>query len=152
MQCEAHYYTFYLNKNITLPSEGDIILNKKNQIENSKEQKNQEKYSIKLNEIKQKQGIIQESNNKEGRLNSSRSIIKNRNRKDQNVNVSTTANEIIGYWPKRDDFDVEYLNDAELEIAEIEFTEENTPNEIELMENMLRVYNNELLEREKRKK
>lgn len=96
--------------------------------------------------------MIQEICNKEGRFNSSRSIIKNRNRKDQNANINTTANEIIGYWPKREDFDIEYLNDAELEIAEIEFQDDNTQTEKDLKLNMLKVYNSELDEREKRKR
>jgi len=105
-----------------------------------------------LNEVKQKQGVIQEMNNKEGRFNSSRMIIKNRNRKDQNVNIHTSANELIGYWAKREDFDIEYLNDAELEIAEIEFQDDNTQTEKDLKLNMLKVYNAELEERERRKK
>lgn len=34
---------------------------------------------------------------------------------------SNTAAEIVGYMPKRGDFDVEYDNDAELLLAEMEF-------------------------------
>ncbi len=152
LQCEAHYYSFYLNKNSNIPQEKDIILKKNNLIEKSRDEENKERYENILNEVKLKQGVIQESSNKEGRFNSSRSIIKNRNRKDQNANINTSANEIIGYWPKREDFDIEYLNDAELEIAEIEFQDDNTQSEKELKLNMLKVYNAELEERERRKR
>lgn len=152
LQCEAHYYSFYLNSESGIPLETDMILKKNNEIDKNKDSENQEKYQNILAEIKHKQGVIQESNNKDGRFNSSRSIIKNRNRKDQNANINTTANEIVGYWPKREDFDIEYLNDAELEIAEIEFQDDITQSEKDLKLNMLRVYNNELLERERRKK
>ncbi len=34
--------------------------------------------------------------------------------------------EIVGYMPKRSDFEVEYDNDAELLLAEMEFTDEDT--------------------------
>ena len=81
--------------------------------------------------------------------NRSRSIVKNRNRKDQTTIKS--ASEVIGYWPKRGEFDVEWSNDAELEIAELEFLDDDTEKEKELKLNALKIYNNELDEREKRK-
>jgi transcriptional adapter 2-alpha len=90
------------------------------------------------------------TSNKDNKNNRSRSLAKNRNRKDQ-VPINS-ASEILGYWPKREEFDIEYLNDAELEIAELEFLENDTPEEIKLKHNVLKVYNAQLEEREKRKK
>ena len=41
---------------------------------------------------------------------------------------SNSASEIVGYMPLRGDFDVEYDNDAELLLAEMEFTGNNIGN------------------------
>lgn len=90
------------------------------------------------------------NSNKDPKNHTSRSIVKNRNKKDQ-INI-TSASEIVGFWPKREEFDNEYLNDAELEIAEIEFMEDDTKSEIDLKLNVLKVYNKQLEEREKRKR
>lgn len=62
------------------------------------------------------------------------------------------AAEIVGYMPLRGDFDVEYDNDAELLLAEMEFGAEDTPEEIELKFKVLDIYNSRLDERIKRKK
>ena len=103
-----------------------------------------------MEEIKKNQGKIPEMNsNKDPKNHSSRSIVKNRNKKDQNS--ITSASEIVGFWPKRDEFENEYLNDAELEIAELEFLDDETKSDIELKLNVLKIYNKQLEEREKRK-
>jgi transcriptional adapter 2-alpha len=41
---------------------------------------------------------------------------------NQTKEGSNSASEIVGYMPLRGDFDVEYDNDAELLLAEMEFT------------------------------
>lgn len=104
-----------------------------------------------MEESRKNQGSIPELNsNKDPKNHSARSIVKNRNKKDQhNIN---SANEIVGFWPKRDEFENEYLNDAELEIAELEFQDDDTKSEVELKLNVLKVYNKQLIEREKRKR
>ena len=141
-----------------VPSEKDVIVKKKNVIDNKKANENRMKRESLIEDLKKKQGVLYEpSQNKEGRVNtnnnnSSRSIIKNRNRKDQKDNSNVTSKEVLGFWHKRDDFDIEYLNDAELEIAELEFPEDISPEEKEIKLRMLRVYNAEIEEREKRKK
>lgn len=70
----------------------------------------------------------------------------------QNKESEGNASEIVGYMPLRGDFDVEYDNDAELLLAEMEFTEDDTPAEIELKFKVLDIYNARLDERIKRKK
>ncbi|EKX73837.1 transcriptional adapter 2 protein, putative [Theileria equi strain WA] len=60
--------------------------------------------------------------------------------------------QIIGYWPLRGDFDIEYDNDAELILADMEFRPEDTPEQIELKLNVIEIYNSKLDERIYRKK
>lgn len=60
-------------------------------------------------------------------------------------------NDILGYMPLRRDFDVEYDNEAELFLAEMEFNESDDNNEIELKKKILEIYNKRLDERVKRK-
>lgn len=142
LECEAHYYKFYYR------SSDDFIPNEKI-AKNKEENSDIEKEYIK--KLSQSQGKIPEfTSNKDNKNNRSRSLVKNRNKKDQNTIQS--ASEILGYWPKREEFDIEYLNDAELEIAELEFLDDDTKDERELKMNVLRVYNAQLEERERRKK
>ena len=54
--------------------------------------------------------------------------------------------------PLRADFDIEYDNDAELFLAEMEFTEEDSEQEISMKKKILEIYNKRLDERLKRKK
>lgn len=53
--------------------------------------------------------------------------------------------------PLRGDFDVEFDNDAELLLAEMEFNEDDKPGEIEMKYKILDLYNARLDERIKRK-
>ena len=55
------------------------------------------------------------------------------------------------YWPKREEFDIEYLNDAELELSELEFHDDDTKEERNAKMKILQIYNRELDERAKRK-
>ena len=79
-------------------------------------------------------------------------MIKNRRRKDKTGEpIANTPKEINGFLSKREDFDVEYNNDAELMISDIEFYEDDTQADIDLKLKMLAIYNSELEERNKRK-
>lgn len=53
--------------------------------------------------------------------------------------------------PLREEFDVEYDNEAELLLAEMEFLNEDIPEEIKIKNNILEIYNKRLEERAKRK-
>lgn len=150
-ECEAHYYTFYYKEEGSyLPNEKEIILKLRDgTIIPGRNDKNKEKES----EVKigLPQGSIPEfTTAKDNKNNRSRSIVKNRNKRDQSE--ISSASEILGYWPKREEFDVEFVNDAELEIAELEFLDDDTESEKNLKLNVLKVYNLQLEEREKRKK
>ena len=54
--------------------------------------------------------------------------------------------------PRRGDFDMEWDNDAEKSIAEMEFTSDDTKDDRELKLDVIRIFNAKLDEREKRKK
>jgi len=69
----------------------------------------------------------------------------------QAKDTSSSASEIIGYMPLRGDFDFEYDNEAELLLAEMEFNEDDKPEEIQLKQKILEIYNARLDERIKRK-
>ncbi|EGR31009.1 hypothetical protein IMG5_119510 [Ichthyophthirius multifiliis] len=61
------------------------------------------------------------------------------------------VSETIGYMPLRGDFEVEYDNDAELLLAEMEFNDDDKPNELAMKYKLLEIYNARLDERVKRK-
>jgi len=158
LPCEAHFYNYYVqNTENPFPITDKIIIGQESAtrfdivINESMNKTNQDEEEEKRGFIISNKGSIPDFNsNKESKNIRSRSLVKNRNRKDQK-NIYT-AEEILGYWPKREEFDVEYLNEAELEIADLEFLEEDTQEEIDLKLNVLRVYNMHLEEREARKK
>ena len=58
----------------------------------------------------------------------------------------------MGYLPKRGDFDQEYDMDAELLLADMEFFEEDTEENIQLKNSVIELYNARLDERIRRKK
>lgn len=161
LQCEAHYYNFYYKSETDrLPDAKDFIIKRDcSNIRNSTEisiidsirKENEDKEMKKIEEISKNQGKIPELiPNKDNKNNRSRVVAKIRNKKDQTT--VTSASEILGYWPKREEFDIEFLNDAELEIAELEFLDDDTESERNLKLNVLKIYNAQLEEREKRKK
>ena len=60
--------------------------------------------------------------------------------------------EIAGYMPKRGDFDIEYDNDAELLLADLEFEDHDTPEDRKLKLKMLDIYEQKLKVREQMRK
>jgi transcriptional adapter 2-alpha len=63
-----------------------------------------------------------------------------------------SGSELAGYMPLRGDFDVEYENEAELILADMEFSEDDHATERELKLKVIEIYNAKLDERERRKK
>lgn len=59
--------------------------------------------------------------------------------------------ELVGFMPRRGDFDIEHENDAEVAIAEMEFLETDTEQEKQLKIQVLQIYYQKQTEREKRK-
>ncbi|KAJ1673841.1 Transcriptional adapter ada2 [Spiromyces aspiralis] len=62
-----------------------------------------------------------------------------------------TNHEIAGYMPGRLEFETEYENDAEQNIKDMAFNEDDSPEDIELKHMMLGIYNNKLDRRIDRK-
>ncbi|KAJ1921426.1 Transcriptional adapter ada2 [Mycoemilia scoparia] len=62
-----------------------------------------------------------------------------------------TNHEIAGYMPGRVEFETEYENDAEQHIKDMTFNEDDTPEDTELKQIMLEIYNNKLERRIERK-
>lgn len=59
--------------------------------------------------------------------------------------------EFAGYMPLRKDFEIEYENDIEMYLADLEFYEDDKAEDIEIKLKQLEVYNKVLDEREERK-
>ncbi|KEH22976.1 putative transcription factor MYB/SANT family [Medicago truncatula] len=74
------------------------------------------------------------------------------NKPKSSRNDSPSLVEASGYNPKRQEFDIEYDNDAEKLLADMEFNDSDTADEIEIKLRMIRIYNRRLDERERRKK
>jgi len=59
--------------------------------------------------------------------------------------------DLVGYMPRRVDLDIEWDNDAELILAEMEFSSADSPEDRALKIKVIEIYNSRLDEREKRK-
>ncbi|DAZ98929.1 TPA: LOW QUALITY PROTEIN: hypothetical protein N0F65_001368 [Lagenidium giganteum] len=68
------------------------------------------------------------------------------------TNIPASGSDLAGYMPLRGDFDVEYDNEAELILADMEFSPDDHATERELKLKVLEIYNCKLDERERRKK
>lgn len=68
-----------------------------------------------------------------------------------NVKPGSNPAEIVGYMPKRGDFEVEYDNDAELLLAEMEFNDDDSEEEKKMKFRLIDIYNHKLTERIRRK-
>ena len=66
--------------------------------------------------------------------------------------ASSNVNEILGYMPKRGDFEQEYDQDADLLLADMEFFDDDTEDDIKLKNDVIDLYNARLDERIRRKK
>jgi transcriptional adapter 2-alpha len=62
------------------------------------------------------------------------------------------GSDLPGYMPLREDFEIEYENDAEVPLADMEFYPDEHPNETALKLQVLRIYNTKLAERDRRKR
>ena len=82
---------------------------------------------------------------------------------DQNSQAGSNANnnaqsaipdlsQIVGYMPKRGDFDQEYDVDADTLLADLEYFEDDTEQDIKLKNDVIELYNARIDERIRRKK
>ena len=148
-ECEAHYYTFYYK------GKDDYLPDDKNYSNiNTEEILNQNK--IKENKlllnIENNIGYIPfaESNKLKRTLAKNYNIKNNSEEKSKINNINTY--DTLGYWTKRKEYEVEYKNEAEILMSEIEFKDSDAPRTINMYYKILQNYNNILEEREERKK
>ena len=152
-ECKSHYHAFYYKKyNDYLPNLNN--LNNKNDINERKKNKTLENQIIQ--NIGNKIGFIP-YNNDNNQANRSINISRN-NSKSEHINNSTinqNACNTLGFWPKRHEFDVEYKNDAEIELMEVDYKEKEGSKEQkelnDIYDIILNDYNNILQKREERK-
>lgn len=62
------------------------------------------------------------------------------------------GSDLPGFMPLREDFDVEYENEAEEMLADMDFSPDDHPSEVELKLQVIKIYNFKLAERNRRKK
>ncbi|CAE7455735.1 ADA2A, partial [Symbiodinium microadriaticum] len=75
-------------------------------------------------------------------------------RKEQEIReklATLPGAEIAGFMPLRGDFDIEYHNDAEELLVDMEFHKDDTPAEVAMKLQVMGIYNNKLRERNDRK-
>ena len=149
-ECMAHYYNFYYKDKLEyLKSKKELFIDNKNEKDILKS--NKDLINDYLNKIKDLVGYIPflDSINKNF-IQYNRSLInKYKTQDEKNKQLLKNASENLGYWPKRKEYEVEYFNDAELELSELEFERSIT----ELDKNYKRImfYNNVLYERREKK-
>ena len=153
IECESHYYSFYYkdDKNL-IPNESDIILTSDKKINEEILKKNNEIDNLKKVNLERfnKNNFVETNLNEKANLKKRNSrTTKNSNRNSNGIN---SAEEIVGYWPKRDEFDIEFLNDAELELAELDFYDDENEDYKKIKFDVLTAYNYQLDEREIRRK
>ena len=151
-ECKSHYYTFYYkDKNDYLINEKETNINGKSNdifIENKVKENNF------LANLTQNIGYIPFSDND----NKSKSFLnKNNNNNNNNKNeekkrtINKNVYNNLGYWWKRNEFDIEYKNDAEILLSELEFNDNDNYEAYNMNYKILQNYNNILDEREERK-
>ena len=151
-ECESHYHTFYYKKvDDYIPK---IPINSNNNLNNkiykNEMKKNKEKENTTLSQIGTELGYIPfSSDNSQSGM--SININRNNTKSEHSSNINQNACNTLGYWPKRNEFDVEFKNDAEIELMEIEFNENDSPNIYDTYEKILKNYNIILKKREERK-
>lgn len=76
-------------------------------------------------------------------------------RKEQEIRerlATLPGAEIAGFMPLRGDFDIEFNNDAEDLLVDMEFNKDDTAAEVEMKLQVIGIYNTKLAERNERKK
>ena len=126
-ECEKHYKQIFLSKTVDNLHNIEIL-----------SQRNEEGYVItlekdKFNEIMdiEEEGFDQTE-------------------KKQEIEKHPLS-EFAGYMPLRKDFEIEYENDIELYLADLEFYEDDKSEDVDIKLKQLEVYNKVLDEREERK-
>ena len=147
-ECESHYYTFYYkSKDDYLPSNKIININNNSKNILKLNEKSENEYLLR---IQDNIGYIPFSDNNKPNRSVSKYIKKDDQDKNNPINQNVYDN--LGFWVKRNDYDVEFKNEAEIQLSELEFKDDDTPEQININFKNLKNYNNVLDEREERKR
>jgi len=140
-ECEIHYYAFYyISQEQKVPKEDFIIAEK---LDNG--------YKIIQDRVKYVEEALKRSADKL-KLKQEMDLRESSEVQKVVADIDLSAGNVIGYMPLRGDFNVEYDNDAELILAEMEFAEDDKEADIDLKYKVLKTYNAKLDERIRRKK
>ena len=151
-ECESHYYTFYYkSKNDFLPDDNKIINLNNNKCSKNILLSNKKQETLYIDKIKQNIGYIPFSENNKSNRSLSKTTIK-KDEHDKNKPVNQNMYDTLGYWEKRKDYDIEFKNEAEIQMSEIEFNENDSNDKLNINYTSLKNYNNILDERDERKK
>ncbi|CAH0522623.1 unnamed protein product [Peronospora belbahrii] len=130
-RCEHHYLTAYIGWEDLMPRfVGDTIEESKDEQEKAAEHKlhmTDEKMTVEMNIASDQLTRVMPGERNE-------------------------PSQLAGYMPLRGDFDVEYDNDAEVILADMEFSDTDHPAERELKLKVIQIYNQKLEKRLERKK
>ena len=149
-ECESHYYSFYYpKKSHPMPKEGSIIIDKNKKIIREKLEINKNKEKNKLNECELRNGNPEYNNEENYYRRKGRYLCLNKIISD---GEASSAGEILGYWKKRNEFEIEFLNDIEIEMGGLEFEENENEEDLQMKYDILKDYNLRLKEREERKR
>jgi transcriptional adapter 2-alpha len=140
-QCEIHYYAFYyISQQHKVPQENFVIARR---VESG--------YEIIQERIKDAEESLRRSAEKL-KAKQEMDLVESLEAQKVVADTDSTAGNVIGYMPLRGDFNIEYDNDAELILAEMEFAEDDKEADIDLKYKVLKTYNAKLDERVRRKK
>eukprot|EP00891_Asterochloris_glomerata_P008237 jgi/Astpho2/8237/fgenesh1_pg.00122_%23_16_t len=78
-------------------------------------------------------------------------LVQGKQSKDPEVKAASELQQLTGFHIKRAEFDPEYDNEAELLVAEMEFKEDDSKEEMEEKMKLMDIYNARLTERERRR-
>ena len=151
LECESHYYSFYnINKDNPNPEENKIIIDKNKKINEEQLLINKQINNEMIKNFSSNRGNSTVENEKENQniKRNSRSLCVRKNSKGGGAE---SVSEILGVHPKRKEFDNEFLNDAEIELSHLEFSENENEKDLNIKMELLKDYNLILKEREKRK-
>ena len=149
---EAQFYSFYYkSQEDPIPRIEEIWVIKRDKLSNSPFLNNE---ILNFNTKKKEEEIKSRKPAKESRQRSSKNeddnISSEQSKKQENP--INNVRSLVGYMPKRGDFDTEYDDEAETRIWEMEFNDDDNEEETRLKFQVLEYYNARLDERIRRKK
>ena len=148
-KCEQHYRTHYLkSRNFPLPTLLDVANAEENKEETTDTATEKAKDDIAVEETKEDAAEETKEEPMETRAATTLTPVA---QPEENKPKELPGADLAGYMPLRGDFDVEHDNDAELILADMEFSEDDHPTERELKLRIIDIYNGKLDERERRK-